>query len=118
MYMTKASPKLRGDALGFIGRSLMNSQEPVPAAVLNRLCAFWEGRLATASEYSDPGQFADELNNFGFWFASGKFDDEWSLHQLKTVMNLGIHPTPAFAVIKRLAQMAPRTPATAVECLN
>ncbi len=117
-YMRQASPKLRGEALGFIGRSLMNSQEPVPAPVFDRLRALWEARLATASESSHPSQFADELNRFGFWFASGKFDDDWSINEMQKVLGLGIDTTPAFAVIKHLAQIAPGRVVAAVECLE
>jgi hypothetical protein len=117
-YTAQASPKLRGEALSFIGRSLMNSEGPVPAPVLDRLRAFWETRLAAASKSSGPNQFAEELSHFGVWFASGKFEDSWSIHQLKAVMDLGIGPSPAFAVIKGLARIAPTSAVPAIECLE
>jgi hypothetical protein len=118
-YLRLASAKQRGEALGFVGRSLMNSPEPVPSPMLDRLRTLWETRLAIAARGPDPRLFREELSSFSSWFVSGKFDDDWAIQQVRAIIDLvGIDTVHAFTVIKRLAQIAPERPAAAIECLE
>lgn len=71
--------------MAFVGRSLMPARndgqkdaerdDRVPLDVIARFKALWESRVASAT-------FSDEAPAFGWWFASGRFDDAWSLAEL------------------------------------
>ena len=43
-----------------------------------------------------------ELNGFGWWYASGKLDEPWALEQLILSLNMGALPDPEQFVIDRL----------------
>ena len=75
----------------------------VPPEILQRFRFLWEKRLSVA--ISSPDLYSEELAAFGSWFASGKFDDNWSLEQLKTVLNLVDKAEPDHLVIERLVQL-------------
>jgi hypothetical protein len=63
---------------------IRQDENPAPE-VTERLTAFWEFRTAAVSAGADP----KELAEFGWWFASGHFEAEWSLgrllHAIETV---------------------------------
>ena len=59
-----------------------------------------------------------ELGGFGWWFASKKFPDEWSIRQLIAVDETFRNINPDFAVMKRLAELGPAYPYEAVRCLG
>jgi len=65
-----------------------------------------------------PGTSAEELIDFGWWFASGAFDDKWSVSQLKEVLKLTGTVEPDHIVMKRLVEIARQMPVDAVECLG
>jgi hypothetical protein len=71
--------------------------------VLSRLARLWEERLAMASPSTDR----DELIRFGEWFASGRFDDDWSLRQLARIITLTGDAKPDVLVLRHLAEIAP-----------
>lgn len=118
-FYAKADDTLRGHAMDFVGRSLMNTEDKVPGQVINRLKALWEYRLATArAAVSTGGVFTEELSAFGWWFASGKFDLEWALPQLIAVLRLVHKAEPDHLVAERLAELASAYPLEAVQCLS
>ena len=59
---------------------------------------------------------APELAAFGWWFRSGKLDDEWAIEQLKHSLEFfsGRH-RDTYLVMERLSDVAPRTPFKPVE---
>ena len=61
---------------------------------------------------------SEEAAAFGWWFASAKFDDAWSLAQLKSalqhVRDLGAYDL----VLERLASLSSDMPADVVDCLR
>ena len=117
-FMLLATPKERGDALGFVGRSLINTKTEVPVEVKERLCALWEQRLQVAQASSDAKSFRKELTAFSYWFSSGQFDDSWAISQLQKVMKLVGECGNSFLVIKRLAAIVSSLPLEAVSCLE
>jgi hypothetical protein len=117
-FMTLAPPHARGEALGYVGRSLINSKEEVPVEIKKRLCALWEQRLGEARTSSDRAAFKSELKAFSYWFASGHFDDSWAISQLLEVMDLVGEPGNSYVVIKRLAQIATKLPYDTIRCLE
>jgi hypothetical protein len=61
--------------------------------------------------------YVSEISAFGGWFASGKFDDQWAMTQLKDSLNLVGFTEPYHLVLERLAKLGPSVPKLAVECL-
>jgi hypothetical protein len=61
---------------------------------------------------------AAELIPFGWWFASAKFEDTWTMAQLKEVLKLAGKAELDDMVVERLAELAYRMPLPAVECLS
>lgn len=115
-FYAAAPAALRGRALAYVGRVLRQAPT-VPAAILGRYRALWERRLAASREV-DTAASALELPPFGWWFASGKFPDEWGIAQLRATLDLVPQTEPDHLVIARLAGLAAAMPLPAVECLR
>jgi hypothetical protein len=115
-FFANAAAELRGRALDFVGLSLHRSGENVPPDTLDRLRQLWIYRL-----HPHPGEASlssQEAAAFGWWFASAKFDDSWSVEQLKLALPRA-HDVDAYdLVLERLASLAADMPADAVDCLR
>ncbi len=77
---------IRSHALRFIGSSLRSSKETIPDKTLIRLKKIWESRLKAAKSSPQQEEFREELEAFGWWFTSGKFNDAWTYKQLFQVL--------------------------------
>lgn len=117
-FFTAASPSLRASAVGFIGEDLRGTGGNVDADILSRLEMLWADRLEAARRAVSVDDHKDEIAAFGWWFASEKFDEEWSLRQLREVLLLVKKVDGDDFVVERLAALAPRYPRMAVECLG
>jgi len=117
-FYNKASEALRSHALKFIGHTLCDTKETLEPEIIDRLKALWEQRVNAAHNATPPLTNAIEFNSFGWWFASGKFDDDWAITQLKKSFNLANETEPDHLVAKRLAILAPSMPLATIECLN
>lgn len=110
-FFSFATDEVREHALDFVGRSL-SAPEALPADVLRRLQLLWEARFEAAK--SRPEDHVEELSGFGWWFASGRFEYEWALKQLRGVVRLTKKIEPAHKVIERLADSADERPLESV----
>jgi hypothetical protein len=117
-FWSKADDRLAAHAIEFIGRSLSNTEGDVPHDILGRLQELWHQRLELARGSPQPKDHKNELAAFGWWFASGKFDDKWAIAQLKEVVSVVRKIDPDHLVVERLAKIAAEMPADAVECLR
>jgi hypothetical protein len=111
------SDELRSAAMEYIGRSLTNTPQEIPAAIAKRLKEFWEWRLTTATGAPDISPYRRELAKFGWWFASRKYDDQWSLQQLRSVLSATQRIEPDFKVAETLETLAPAFPQDTVFCV-
>ena len=95
-------------AVAFIGRSLQNESDDIPGEVVERFRTLWE-HLANyvIAEAIDRTQL---LKPFGWWFASERFDVEWTLKQLSRVIEATGEIEPDFMVMERLASLAKKYP--------
>ncbi|HEY6806144.1 MAG TPA: hypothetical protein VI306_21370 [Pyrinomonadaceae bacterium] len=109
---------VRGHAIWFFGRDLIEMKEAIPNEVLQRLKALWSRRIEEAHAADSKGSYTSELSAFGGWFASGKFDDLWSITQLRDVLQVTGLAQPYHTVLERLAKIAPLLPDIAVESLS
>lgn len=114
-FYSRADGKLRGHALNFIGRSLRNTAEAIPEQIQERLKALWAKHIELAKR--KPAGTAEEMKEFGWWFVSRKFDDDWSLRQLIEALRLAHRVEPDHLVVGRLADLSGAMPLLCVEAL-
>ena len=108
-FFSVASPKLRSHALSTIGRWF--SQDPgLPEEMVPRTVELWESRF--------PEKDTDELQAFGWTFASGAFDADWSIAKLVEILREQIMPEPNHRVAQRLASMAEEYPESCLMALD
>jgi hypothetical protein len=116
LFYNRASDTLRAHALGLLGRNLHRISGDIPPENLERLQLLWESRLRAARE--QPSSHMEEIAEFGWWFASAKFDTSWAIAQLKEALKLTAEVEPYDSVLDHLAALAPAMPLDAVECLK
>jgi len=97
-FFENAPSSVAAGALEHIG-CMLHETAPSPA-VLTRLRLLWTKRVSVGPP--------DELAAFGWWFSSGRFDDEWALAQLRTVLETKALPVASEKVAARLALLAPQ----------
>jgi hypothetical protein len=117
LFYHKADPKLRQWALDFVGRSLRNTEEKIDPVILQRLQSLWAKRFQSIGTLAHTPADKKELAAFGWWFASRKFPDDWSLQQLLGVLKLCASIEPEHLVVEQLAELAVSYPRQAVESL-
>ncbi len=117
-FWGKADDKLRADAIEFVGRSIGDTKGKIPTRILRRIQDLWESRLELAKAATSLDTFKAELAAFGWWFITGKFDDQWAVKQLKEALLVAHRIDPDRMVVDRLAEIAAATPSDSVECLR
>lgn len=116
-FFREAPLPLRAHAMEFVGRSLMNTEGPIPKEALARVIRLWELRLEFAHTAAVES-VRDELATFGWWFASKKFEEAWALAQLTATVGIAGEVDWEHQVIETLAEWAESSPAACVECLD
>jgi hypothetical protein len=109
---------LRAHIASYLGRGLYNAKQGVPPQILDRLRKLWNWRIELVHQATQPSPYFEELSAFGWWFASGQFDADWSMTQLKDVIQLSGRVESDHLVVERLAELADQSPAQSVECLT
>lgn len=108
-----ASMEVRGSALEFLGR-MLRSLGPVPdSAILDRLAALVDSRIDASHSAK-----AAELRYFGYWFASGKFADQWALDRLSRVLDLIKTVDDVREVMTRLVRLYDEYPQTVADIVG
>lgn len=117
-FYATAPDKLRGHAMWFVGTSASHWDEGAPPQIFDRLRNLVERRLEAARQAASSADFVRELANFGWWFASEKFDERWSLKTLLAVLRLTPKVEGERDVVKLLAARCARYPVECVTCLR
>lgn len=117
-FYATAPDKLRGHAMWFVGTSVSHWDEGAPPQIFDRLRKLVERRLEAARQAATPADFVHELANFGWWFASEKFDERWSLETLLAVLQFTRKAEGEMDVVKLLAARCTRYPVECVTCLR
>lgn len=115
-FFSRADSPLRAHVLSYIGRSLRNTAGTVPAEIIERLKALWVHLVTTAK--LQPELPHDEFKEYGWWFASSKLDDQWSVEQLLEALRLAKRLEPDHLVVERLATLATSMPSPVVDVLR
>ncbi len=116
-FFENASDELRGVAIGGIGQILKNDDD-VKSVVLDRAIKLWEHRLKVAKESGNPTLFQEEMESFAWWVACERFDDAWTLAQLKEALLIAKDVDMDFMVVERLAALAEKFPIQCIDCLK
>ena len=115
-FFARAGGPLRAHVLSYIGRSLRNTTDSVPMEITERLKILWTQLVAAAQRH--PERSNDEFKEYGWWFASSKLDDQWSVDQLLEALRLAKRVEPDHLVVERLVTLATSMPGPSVEALR
>lgn len=113
-----AHAKHLSEAINFIGFRLYKAEKnklEITPDELQRLVHLWE-YVVTLAKVDDSKKEA--LEDFGTWFASGKFDDNWSLDQLLEALKIAGSVDLDFAVLERLKTLVVDHPSKAVDVID
>jgi hypothetical protein len=114
-FFQKASTGLRRHFIWYVGHTLQEQTEAVPAEVLRRFQSLWQGRCDLAK--TDPSAH-DELRAFGMWFGCRLFDEAWALEQLEWVLREVGTIDHDHLVVERLAELAQHRAPAVMRCLG
>jgi hypothetical protein len=114
-YYAQAPDDVCGHAMWFVGRVFAKDAE-TPADIIERMRALFEWRVDALRSESKLHQ--KEIEQFGSWFASGRFGDEWSLTKLQETLKLVGSAEPDSLVMDQLVKWAPTRPTEVVECVR
>jgi hypothetical protein len=92
-----------------------NADQPSPQT-LERLQRLWEWRMTAMPEREHAE--LEELEGFGWWFGSGRFDEDWALTQLHDLLTMEGAVQPDHTVAGRLAALRHEHLAQVVACLS
>jgi hypothetical protein len=115
LFFENAPVGERAHLIEMAGIEVTNAERPSPM-VLDRLQRLWEWRLAVLQQRADAAP--EELKGFGWWFGSGKFDDDWALGQLHDLLASEGAVDPDHTVAERLAALRRERLAQVVACLS
>jgi hypothetical protein len=114
LFFERAPVGMRAHLIEMAG--IVTSTEQPSPVVLERLQRLWEWRLGVLQAREDSD--LEELQGFGWWFGSGKFDDDWALGQLHDLLASEGTVDPDHMVAERLAALCQERPAQVVACLS
>jgi hypothetical protein len=117
-FYAHASNDIRGHAIWFVGVSVAGWGDEAPPETFARLQNLYTRRLEAAKNAPTTDDFRSELENFGHWFTSEKFQENWSIQTLLAALRLFKKTLPEMDVVKRLDQICPRYPVECVSCLR
>lgn len=116
-FFENATDELRGAAIGGVGQIFQND-DTLKRETIERAQLLWEYRLAIIKAAADPSSFSEEVGSFAWWVVCEKFDDAWTLAQLKEALIIAKDIDVDFMVVKRLAVLSDKFPIQCIECLQ
>jgi hypothetical protein len=114
-FMSRASVSLRKHMLQSAGHAMQTLEGEPRKGAIERSMRLWESRRAAVESGRSVPQ---ELEPFGWWFASARLSQSWALEQLGFVISKGVLPEPDHLVVERLAKIANTEPLPAVVSLR
>jgi len=115
MLMQRASVTLRKHILLSAGHAMDSLVGEAREGSIDRSMRLWESRRVAVQSGSSVPQ---ELEPFGWWFATERLPQDWALEQLDFVTSKGVLPEPDHLVVERLAKIAESQPLPAVASLR
>lgn len=115
-FYANSSDDVCGHAMWFVGRVFANGEEEPPAEIIARLKGMWDRRMDLLR--TEPERHRKEIEQFGSWFASGRFGDEWSLVNLQESLRLVGSAEPDSLVMAQLVKWTPLRPTEVLVCVR
>jgi len=113
-FFSVAPGRTRGRALWYVLHGVDNAGATMPNDVRERITALLTWRVAASAQQEDR---AEELSWFGFFFALGRFDEDWSVETLQSVLKLGVR-VEHHETVERLAVYSRTKPDLAFDCFR
>lgn len=113
-FFQMAPGRIRGHALWYVLRGVDDIGAALPNDVRDRVAALWTWRVVAAENQPDR---SEELSWYGYFFALGRFDEEWSVQTLLAVLRLGVR-LEHHEIVERLAVYSGTEPDVAFECFR
>ena len=114
--LSTADVKYIKELANFIGFRLYKKEGDEPTdKELTKLKELWEAIVKLTQEDDSKTEALEEV---GTWFASGKFDPEWSLEQLTYAASKVDDIHLDFAALERLETLSAEYPAESVKALS
>lgn len=111
LFFALKGDELQSHVIAYVGQSLHDAPVAVSEKIIKRLKTLW-------NFVNNQGGYPENvLAQFGWWFASGKFADVWSLKQLEKVLVKTGKLEPMHIVLERLAELATMNPRQVIKCL-
>jgi hypothetical protein len=117
-FFANAPTQNREEFMKGIGWQLRYGNSEVGTDLLGRLQRLWEWRISEVDSTEANNSQASELRFFSWWFASRKFDDNWSMTQLINALRLAKALEYDKDLLCHLVALAPSIPLDTVECLT
>lgn len=117
-FFSGAPARIRAHAMSFAGRALHERGASISSEISERLSELWKWRIESIAREGAREECADELAAFGWWFTSAKFDEDWSIEQLKRATELSRKIDADWQVVGYLVGLADRKPRASVELLG
>jgi hypothetical protein len=117
-FWTSADAALRGHVMEFVGTNLQSDKEPLKPEAEARLRALWEQRSAVATAAANKENFEEEMSSFGWWFASGKFEEKWANDQYLSALEFGSKTRTHHFVADRLVEVSNHRSLEALQILS
>ena len=118
LFFSNASDELRADAIGFAGRAVINSDDPIPDEISARLVDLWDRRMAAIRASGEVQNYQQELSAFGWWFRAPQLDDQWSIDSLLAVLPMIKTIECDSHVVERLSDIAQTHPYESIHALR
>lgn len=119
-FFTHAAPRIRRRAISFVGRGLYAADEIAPKP-LTRLAELMDWRIAAveAHESRAPDDAAaPDLQEYGWWFVSGKLDPAWAIDRLLRILRLIGRVDPRHQTAEALIGFVDEFPREVAECIR
>jgi hypothetical protein len=117
LFYSAREDRLAANAASFLGRSLLSLKEVIPPKILARLMHLWESRVEFyRANPKIPAQA--ELEEFGWWFASGHFDPLWALENLDQIISIVPKVERDRDVVQQLVKICDSAPLMVASCFE
>ena len=115
-YFKSAAPEQARGAISSIGQGLREKDHEFPREILARFASLAESLTDLLREAG--GERMGHLRSLGWWISSGRFGEEWTLEQLRRLVELAGPAEPRVLVMEHLAELSGHHPTEALAVLE
>lgn len=117
-FWALADDALKEHLMDFVGMSIRNETDPLSCEQEGLFRQLWESRVAEAETATDPSRYEKEMAGFGWWFSSGKFEEDWVSDQYLRVLDFGSQMRTHHFVAEALVRVSSSKPLKVLQILS